>query len=189
MSNLPNIVAFCGKPGSGKSTAGELLVENLGYEQIDDGRPMREIAIKYLGLQHYQAYTQEGKLEEIEINNRLWTCREVLGEIGNAFEEKFGGDIIPLMSYCGMEPGKRYVITSCRREQGAFWASKGGMVIEIERRDCGPGYEFDSYNEKLCHTSISNNPSIITTPEQIKKDKNLLLTNLTIAMSSWSSRK
>ncbi len=154
---LPRLIALCGNPKSGKSTAQSLLANMFNYMPVDDGKPLREIAQKYLGLTYNQVYTQDGKLETVRLNGRDWTCREVLGEIGNAFEEKFGGDIIPIMSFNLMEPGQRYVLGSVRREQGLYWARKGAMVIEMINPDAAPSpYEFDRYSTEPVYCQIIN---------------------------------
>jgi len=169
--HLPKIIALCGNPLSGKSTATELLSEAYGYEIVDDGLPLRQIAMKYFGLTEHQVFTQDGKLEKVELNGRTWTCREILGEIGNAFEEKFGDDIIPMMSHNTMQPGKYYVLGSVRREQGHFWADKGAVVIEIENPEAGVSrFDFDRYSKAAVqHTVLNDGPA-----EGLHKDDALL---------------
>lgn len=154
---MSRLIALCGNPGSGKSEAAKILTEEFGYAISDDGLPLREIAMDHLGLTYEQCFTQEGKLQKITLNDREWTCRQVLGEIGNAFEEKFGADIIPLMSYMGQNSSQKYVMASVRREQGRFWASKGALVIEISNyfADQSP-YEFDRFNRAHVHRTIIN---------------------------------
>ncbi|SCW95567.1 hypothetical protein [Ancylobacter rudongensis] len=153
----PRLVALCGNPTSGKTEAARILAE-FGYELVDDGRPLRQIAIEYLGLTRDQVYTQEGKLEFVELNGRRIQVREILGELGNAFEEKFGGDIIPLMSSRLLDPAKRYVFGSVRRKQGLFWRKQGARVLEIVNPLAGPSaFEFDSFDRSAVHSVIINN--------------------------------
>ena len=155
--SLPRLIALCGNPLSGKSTTAEALTLAHGYELVDDGLPLRKIAMDYLGLTPDQVFTQNGKLEEVELNGRTWSVREILGEIGNAFEEKFGGDIIPIMSHNSMSPTKRYVMGSVRRDQGLYWRKQGALVIEIVNPGAGPSnYEFDSYNKSAVDVTIMN---------------------------------
>lgn len=159
--SLPRIIALCGNPMSGKTTAAELLQEIYGYWPADDGKPLRQIAIDYFGLTADQVYTQEGKLERVALNDRVWQVREVLGELGNAFEDKFGGDIIPLMSFNtileGLKNNQRYAFASVRREQGLFWRNHGALVLEIVNPQAGPSkFEFDTYNPAHCHFRIQN---------------------------------
>ena len=91
-SPLPRFVALCGNPLSGKSTAG-LILEKLGYGLVDDGGPMRQIAINQFGATHDDVYTQEGKLRTTVVNGVTMTWRDVLGRIGNGLEHEFGGDV------------------------------------------------------------------------------------------------
>ncbi len=153
----PKIVALCGKPGSGKSTAAELLKEAYGYKIVDDGLPLRKMAMDYLGLTEDQVFTQDGKLEMVSLNGRDFQVREILGEIGNAFEEKFGGDIIPFMSLNQMQDGEHYVLGSVRREQGHFWADQGALVIEIDNPEAEVSkFEFDRYSTAAVQHTVLN---------------------------------
>ena len=157
MSSIPKIIGLCGHPTSGKTTAAEIINEIYGHEIADDGRPLRMIAINYFGLTPEQVFTQEGKLEKVQLNGREWTVREILGEIGNAFEEKFGGDIIPIMSYNALPKGTYATFGSVRREQGKYWRDRGALVLEIVNPDVGPSpYEFDRYNPEYAHHQILN---------------------------------
>jgi hypothetical protein len=157
MKPLPSLIALCGHPTSGKSTAAEVLGALEGYTLVDDGKPLREIAKSYFGLTHDQVYTQAGKLEQVELNGRTMTVREILGELGNAFEAKFGADIIPIMSHNSLPAGQLSVFGSVRREQGAYWRGHGALVLEIFAPDVGPSpYEFDRYNAAHCHYHIHN---------------------------------
>jgi energy-coupling factor transporter ATP-binding protein EcfA2 len=154
---LPKIIALCGNPTSGKSTAAEIINEIYGHELADDGLPLRKIAMDYLGLTAHQVFTQEGKLEYVEINGRKWQVREILGEIGNAFEDKFGGEVIPMMSHHARPKGSYSVFGSVRREQGKYWRDRGALVIEIVNPLAPPSiYPFDAYNNAYCQARIQN---------------------------------
>lgn len=153
----PRLIALCGNPTSGKSTAAKLIGLNYGHQLVDDGLPLRQIGMSYLGLSEHQVFTQGGKLETVELNGRDWTVREILGEIGNAFEEKFGGDIIPIMSEQLLDPAGLYTFGSVRREQGLFWRNRGALVLEIVNPTALPSpYEFDRYNRDYVHARILN---------------------------------
>lgn len=154
---LPKLIALCGNPLAGKSTAAEILRDRLMYRIADDGLPLRQMGMNYLGLTAKQVFSQEGKLEKVWLNNRDWTVREILGEIGNAFEEKFGGEIIPMMTHNTLDANESYVMGSVRREQGAYWKSQGALIIEIVNPGAGPSnYEFDSFNRAHVDVTILN---------------------------------
>lgn len=156
-ANTPALIALCGNPTSGKSTAAAIINEIYGHELADDGLPLRKIGMDYLGLTAEQVFTQEGKLQKVMLNGREWTVREILGEIGNAFEEKFGGDIIPIMSHNARPKGSFSVFGSVRREQGRYWRNQGALVLEVVNPLAGPSpYEFDTYNPAYCHAQIKN---------------------------------
>jgi hypothetical protein len=155
---LPRLIALCGNPDSGKSTAAELLRDHYGYEIADDGAPARQIAMDYFGLSHDQVYTQAGKLEFIPINNRRWQVRDVLGQLLNVFEHTFGMDIVPQMVMRGFDPEKRYVMPSVRRNQGLYWRAQGALVIEVVNPAAPPSpYEFDAFNPEAVQERVNNN--------------------------------
>ncbi|MBA8881703.1 hypothetical protein [Phyllobacterium myrsinacearum] len=157
MTEIPQYIALCGHPTSGKTTAAEIIGEIYGHATADDGLPLRKIAIDYLGLTQHQVFTQEGKLENVVLNGREWQVREILGEIGNAFEEKFGGDIIPLMSHNARPKEATAVFGSVRREQGKYWRDQGALVLEIVNPLAGPSkFEFDTFNPVHAHAQILN---------------------------------
>lgn len=169
----PRFIALCGYPKSGKSTAQRLLHNALGYVPVDDGRPLRVIAMNWLGLTERQVNTQEGKAETVCLNGKDWVVRDILGEIGNAFEEKFGGDVIPLMAmnhyqmYKNIERGG-HSFGSVRRKQGHFYRRQGGMVIEITRPGVGPSeFEFDWYDPTAVNATVVNDGSLEQLEERL----------------------
>jgi hypothetical protein len=167
-STLPRLIALCGKPGSGKSLAADLLAEAHGYRIHDDGGPLRAIAMDYFGCSESDVFTQAGKKREIRINGRTITVRQLLGEIGEAFEEKFGANMVPQMSANAQDPRQRYVIPSVRHDQGYFWKEMGALVVEIDR----PGtpnspFPFDRYSRGAVDVTVRNTPS----PEETDRDR------------------
>jgi hypothetical protein len=163
---LPRLIALCGNPLAGKTTAAELLQDVLGYTIADDGLPLRRMAMDYLGLTEDQVFTQSGKLEMVELNGKMWQVRDILGEIGNAFEEKFGGAIIPMMTHRTLDPGKRYVMASVRRDQGLYWAAQGALVVEIVNPLAGPSpFEFDQFNRAPIQKTILNDGQACGAPD------------------------
>lgn len=154
---LPRFIALCGHPKAGKSTVQEILHQNFNVIPVDDGGPLRKIAMEYLGCTYDQVYTQPGKLEYVDILDRSWQVRKILGELGNAFEEKFGGDVIPLMVCNSLKTPGPFSFGSVRREQGAYYKERGGVVIGIVNPLAEPSpYEFDRFDETLVDHWIAN---------------------------------
>lgn len=173
--SVPNLIALCGKPTSGKSTAADIISRQYGHKLADDGLPLRQIAMDYLGLTPDQVFTQAGKLEKVVINGLEWEVREILGEIGNAFEGKFGGDIIPIMAHhANTKEGDIFgaVFGSVRREQGLYWRNQGGLVLEIVNPLAPDSkYEFDRFNPEHCHAQIQNDGLARgLTPDEARED-------------------
>lgn len=155
--NPPRLLALCGRPKSGKTEVQRLLEKHYGYAPVDDGFPMRDFAMRHLGLTHDQVYTQEGKASRVEVAGVNWQVRDILGQLGNHLEALFGADGIPFMATANLEPGKLYSFGCVRREQGAFYKRMGGLVIGIRRPGIEPSpFEFDRFNEELVDYWIDN---------------------------------
>src|SRR4051812_40419106 len=95
---LPQLIALCGHPKSGKSLVQKILLERFDVQPVDDGRALRKFAVDNLGPTWDQVLTQEGKASHIELLGRRWQVREILGELGNRFEAMFGKDVMPFMA-------------------------------------------------------------------------------------------
>lgn len=162
--SFPPIIAICGYPKAGKSTVQKILADLYDVVPLDDGLPLREIAMSYLGLTHEQVTTQEGKAETVMLNGTPWIVRDVLGQIGNAMEEKFGGNVIPLMAVNrfgldrtgSIERRQSVSFASVRRQQGWFWRKRGALVIEVRRPGAEMGAEFNAYDPHAAHYTIVN---------------------------------
>lgn len=154
---LPPYIALCGKPTAGKTTVAEVLDLLYGYKLADDGQFLRQIAMNQFGLSYHQVHTQAGKLEKVVINGEEMTVRDVLGRIGNGFEQQFGANVIPELAHKTLKPGQRYVFGSVRREQAAYHKSRGALVIEVQNQFATPSpYEFDQYNPAHIDLAIVN---------------------------------
>lgn len=158
----PRFVAFCGAPGAGKSEACRILVEERGAYEVDTGYPMRSFAMQFLGANHVDVQTQEGKLSPSTIPGKSW--RDVLGELAVKLEELHPRLLIDIaMRRC--QGPYLYVFSSARRDNGRTVKEAGGRVIQIYR----PGFhvvnEFDQYDLDCIDTTIINDGS----PEDLKR--------------------
>lgn len=163
MHETPKIFALCGQPKSGKTTLARILEKRLDYQIIDDALPIRSIAAEYFGLSLIDVVTQDGKSKQFEFMGRQWTVRQILGEIGNALEDKFGANVFPELAYrriCRMMKRKsieHFVVPSVRRDQGIFWKSKGAIVVEIYNPNVPVStFEFDQYNKSVVDIRLVN---------------------------------
>lgn len=156
--NFPKYVALVGHPKTGKSLVAEMLNEKYGCMEIDSGLPLRQIAMQHYGLTPHQVFTQAGKAEFVMIGPRRWQVRELLGELGNRFEEMHGDWATPWM--VTRELGDRigpFVDGACRKTQGNFYKSLGGFVIGITRPDVPKSeYKFDQVDESIPDAWINN---------------------------------
>lgn len=162
---LPRYIALCGHPKAGKSLVQEFLDEDYGYLPVDDGFAMRDFAMRHLGLTHDQVYTQAGKAEFVELGGKTWQVREILGQLGNRYEEMFGPDAMPMMAHQsierrireGEESADRFSFGSVRRQQGGYYKRLGGLIIGIHNPQALPSpYEFDKFDESLVDVWIEN---------------------------------
>lgn len=193
--NLPPIIAICGYPKAGKSTVQNILADLYDVVPLDDGLPLREIAMDYLGLTRDQVTTQEGKAETVMLNGTPWIVRDVLGQLGNAMEEKFGGDVIPLMAVNrfgldrtgSIDRRQSVSFASVRRQQGWFWRKRGALVIEVRRPGAEMGAEFNAYDPLAAHYTLDNSGSETDLAEDVAKLMYWASTGLAepLSMYSW----
>lgn len=156
---LPKYIAICGQPKTGKSLVQEILAANYGARPIDSGLPLRQIAMEQYGLTRHQVFTQEGKLEYVEILGRKWQVRELLGELGNRFEEMHGDWATPWMNTRSIPENDAgpFCDASCRKTQGLFYKQFGGIVIGITRPDVKDSiYAFDQVRKEIPDVWINN---------------------------------
>lgn len=156
----PILIALCGWPGSGKTEVQKFLTKDFGVVPIDDGGPLRHIAMDHFGLSHDDCYTQEGKTRFTDINGASWENRKILGEIGKALESKFGEFIMPWMATRALAPGMAYSFGSCRRTNGFFYKGQGGIVLEVTGRGEDTGNDFDRWAPEAVTHRIDNSGSL-----------------------------
>ena len=167
--NLPKYIALCGLPGAGKSTVQEILRTEHGVYPVDDGWPLRDICVRYLNLSTQQVCSQEGKKEFVNILDRNWQVREILGELGNRFEVMFGEHIIPLMVTNSLVGNGPYSFGSCRKSQGWFYKKLGGLVIEVRRPGIQPSpYAFDRFDAEAVDYVIENDGKMEELPGKVQ---------------------
>lgn len=154
---FPRLIAICGYPGAGKSEVQRILEERYGVQPVDDGAPLREIAVKYFGLSWDDVRTQEGKRRSTGILNKNWVNRKLLGELGNSLEALLGAHIMPFMATRRLAANHSYSFGSVRRDQGRFYKEMDGIVVGVRRPGVGPsGNEFDQFDESLVDYWIEN---------------------------------
>lgn len=153
---LPHLIALCGKPGSGKSEVQKILWEKHKVVPVDDGHVLRAFAMN-LGLSRDDVYTQDGKKRHTEILGKTWRNRDILGTVGDKLEEMFGKHIMPYIGTRNLDASTSYSFGSVRRDQGRFYQSLGGIVIEVVNSYAKPSdFEFDAYDKSIVDHSIMN---------------------------------
>lgn len=175
---LPPFIGLCGHPKSGKTTAAEILQKTFGCQILDSGMPLREIAVRHLGLDWDQVMTQEGKASTVNILGKDWQVRKILGDLGQKLEDMFGEEIMPFMAHQSIMDelcnggDNTYIDPSCRKTQGHYWKRQGGLVIGINNPDAGPSiYAFDKFDESAVDYWILNDGlNRGLSPEDARKD-------------------
>jgi hypothetical protein len=169
------MIALCGAPGAGKSEVQQYLRKHYDVMAADDGHPLRDFAMRHLGLSHADVYTQEGKARTAVFpGGKSMEVRKALGELGNAIEALFGPEAIPEMAakralaQAKASGWKAVCFGSVRRDQGKLFKAYGAKIVEIRR----PGYlivnEFDRYDASLADAVINNDSSLAALHERIE---------------------
>ena len=162
------LVPFCGIPQSGKTECQKILEARFAIHPIDDGRFLRETTAEMLEIPYQWTTTTEGKNKKVVLGGREWTVREVLGELGNAIEDKFGELIIPTLALRDAETVQRLsqkALNGCsfgsvrKTQPAAYLAAKNYkcLVIEVVREGAEPtGNGFDLYDKTLIQYTFLN---------------------------------
>lgn len=158
LSHPPKIIAICGSPGHGKSTVQNFL-SDCGIKAMDDGLPIRLDGMKRFGVTWEQVSTQPGKLTMCEAFGETMEVRDMLGRIGLEHEDEdpnyWAEKALGLLRDQG--DGSPVSFGSVRRTQGASYARRGGLVLEVlDPRKGESKYAFDAYDKSLVGATILN---------------------------------
>lgn len=166
----PEFVVVCGDPGHGKDTFADWLVQLLGpgTHKIDDGRPLREMAVLLYGVDYQDTLTQEGKRKLVKTLKGMQPLRQVLGELGEAMEALYGQNFNPDQAMRFIEKLKandpaacRFIFPSVRRDQPLYYRERGALILQVIRPDAPVSpYEFDRWNRDAAHITIINDGSL-----------------------------
>lgn len=167
------LIALCGWPGAGKTEIANFLFDDFGVHTMDDGRPLRDAAITLYGLTEWHVSTQEGKASFVEVCGQQVQVRQLLGDLGQMLEDRYGEQIVPEMAMRQVEnlrqrhPSARFCFPSVRKTQGLTYRRAGGLVIEVVRAGVHPSpYAFDRYDSSLVDARIVNPAPLNFPPEQ-----------------------
>lgn len=146
MKKPPNIVAFTGPAGAGKSTAAAGLMFRGGFRRYRFADPLKEMCRTLLREVGCTIPTVErmieGDLKErpIEILSGV-TPRRLMQTLGTEWGREtvapdFWADVWRMRAIGALEVGDRIVVDDCRFEnEAAVIRALGGVVIGITRRD------------------------------------------------------
>lgn len=157
-------IALCGKPKSGKTTVAKILAE-YGYVIVDDGLPLRR-AIHPLfepwGVDEADPFSQEGKARILNICGQQVTVRELLGNLGNDLEARFGDEFLAKHAILS---ATRYASAPCvfpsvRKSQGRSYMESGILVVEVDRDVPDSPHDFDQWAPQYVDIVLDNNGSL-----------------------------
>lgn len=132
----PDLVAFTGLRGTGKSTAAEMLVEHHGYTRFSFADGVREIASEWFGVPVEEFRDRDLKNEAPE--GFELTRREMLRKIGMFYREHVMADYwVKVTSLFVEEADGPVVIDDARFRNEVEWLrSLGAPVIGLRRPGC-----------------------------------------------------
>lgn len=131
---MRKLYGLAGKAGSGKDTAADILVRELGFAKYSFARPLKDAAACIFGLTDEQLYG-----DQKEVVDPFWgvTPRYILQQMGTeAMRMTFGSDIWTQVAerWLQRNPDENVVIADVRFENEARWVrDQGGIVVHIQR--------------------------------------------------------
>lgn len=135
--NYPDVVAFTGQAGSGKSTATRFLVDELGYTLVKFAGPLKDM-MRAIGLGEDQI---EGEFKEMPT---VYLCghtpRHAMQTLGTEWGRKCIGDDFWVGIWASrvstvLKQGGRVAVDDCRFANEAKAIRKlGGDILEIVGR-------------------------------------------------------
>lgn len=156
-------VALCGWPEGGKNTVARMLEDEFCGQIIDDGWILRKAVPFLFGVPEDEPFTHEGKAKTYSVLGREESVRQMLGELGNYLEGRYGEDFMPVRAMQIAEQlhpeANFYIYPSVRKTQGRAYRRLGGIVIEISNPLVGDsGNAFDRWDPSFVDLRIINDP-------------------------------
>ena len=164
------LVGLCGAAGSGKSTAGDILVDRHGFTSWAFAEPLRDMLAAMFepaGIDH-RWFTEPG-LKEQPIPELGFTGRLLMQTLGTEWGRKLDPSLwvrltsraLGLHDLPDSTPvHDRIVITDVRFPEEAEWIRRvGGHVVLVDRPQAVPvrQHESEAHYRRLEHTAVIDN--------------------------------
>lgn len=123
----PQLIGIAGPAGSGKTTAAEIMVQELGYQQYAFAEPMKE-AMAILGLPEPGCVEDKEKL----IPGRGYSWRLAAQTLATDWARKLDPDFWVELAKTKLSGKQRVVIADVRFEnEAAMIREAGGVVVHL----------------------------------------------------------
>lgn len=164
------LIAFTGRPRSGKDTAANYLAQNHGYAKRSFATPLKEAASILLDRPLWQVHGEDGFDREAILPEWGFSMRWFLQRVGTeCLRQQIAEDFWLRRLENTLAPGGSYVITDCRFDnERDFIAMLGGTIIEIRRRT-SIASEHVSEKGTHAHYSISNDGTLDELYEKVRR--------------------